>query len=234
MNSYSISELYEFAPDIESRPSNGPNVLTEKGSLNGAEFIEIRISAQRSRVGIIFDIRGLSFDGSNTAVLVLTGVGNVSWSDERSQNSWTARPGNWEPTSVLRPKPSPPSLADGTAWAQRGELRAMDVAEQLSASAIESTESKRALDGGTMATDARSTTSQPIAEGDTAAEYILCRTGLYDRLAVSAHHARIYVGHVDGMDGPCPDMRQQSNALSTAYSPQWSSVMVVHEHYSYP
>lgn len=107
MKSYSIRELYEFTPDVESGSFERLNPLNEKGSLNAAEFIDMRLSTQRSRVGIIFDIRGLSFGDSNTALLVLTGVGNARWDNERREHSWTARRGNWEPTTSLRPKPQP-------------------------------------------------------------------------------------------------------------------------------
>jgi hypothetical protein len=74
--------------------------------VNEAEFIEFRFSAQRSRVGIFFDVRGLGFEGSKAALVVLTGVGKVSWSnDELRQYPWRARRGDWEPAISSWVKP---------------------------------------------------------------------------------------------------------------------------------
>jgi hypothetical protein len=146
MNSHPIKELYEFTPSFETGSSDRPNALTAKGSLNGAEFIDMRLSTQRSRVGIIFDIRELTFEGSNT-------------------------------DSAL---------------------------------------------------------PQHVPEDKTIAEYTLTRMGLSDSLTVSAHNAELYVGHVERMDGPRPGMCDESDASVIVGFPQWSSVMVVREHYSYP
>lgn len=65
-------------------------------------------------------------------------------------------------------------------------------------------------------------------------EYTLDRAGIWDRLIVSALRAEMYVGHVEGMDSPPPNATEEPNAIITANLPQWSSVMTVHEHYSYP
>ena len=234
MNSHPIKELYEFTPHIESGPSDRPNPLTTKGSLNGAEFIDIRLSTQRSRVGIIFDIRGLTFEGSNTALLVLTGVGNASWSAEKGPHSWAARPGDWQPTTALRPNPPPPLWAGGKEWAQTGGLWAMDAAGLSSATAAGTPTSDHVSNASTIPPAADSALPQRVPEDKTIAEYTLTRMGSSDSLTVSAHHAELYVGHVEGMDVPRPGMCDESDASVIVGFPQWSSVIVVREHYSYP
>lgn len=228
MNSYSIKELYQFTPDVESKSSGRLNPLTEKGSLNAAEFVEMRISTQRSRVGIIFDIRGLSFEGSNTALLVLTGVEKARWDNDRTQHPWTARRGNWEPTASVRTKPP-------SAWevaAQGGW--ALDAAEAPTATAADTTTPEYTSQEGPMSAPADSPMPPPKSEGHLIPDYTLDRTGTWDRLTASGLRAEIYIGHVEGMDGPPPDMEEEPDSAIIAGFPQWSSVMTVHEHYSYP
>jgi hypothetical protein len=99
MSAYSINELYEFTPDVGLTGSSRRNPLTEQGALNEAEFIDMRLSPQRSRVGAIFDIRWCDFERSNTALVVLTGVGKVAWSNDVSrQHPWYSTRGYWTPT----------------------------------------------------------------------------------------------------------------------------------------
>jgi hypothetical protein len=206
MTRYSINELYEFTPEVESGSVERLNPLAGKGALNAAEFVDMQIAAQRSRAGIIFDIRGLSFDGSNTALLVLTGVGNAGWDDEMSeQYAWTARPGNWEPSTSQRAIPPK--------WVYSGPARDAPL---------------------TPVTAVDTTTPQHKPEESMLTEYTLSRAGLWDRLTVSGLHAEMYIGHVEGMDGSPPDMGQASNADIIAGFPQWSSMMTIREHYRYP
>jgi hypothetical protein len=220
MKSYPIKELYEFTPDIGAVPSERDNPLTRNGSLNAAEFIDMRLSIQRSRVGIIFDIRQLPFEGSNTALLVLTGIGNAHWNNDWKQQPWTTRQGNWEPTTSLRAKlSSPPEIAQEVT-AQGGW--ALDAPEALTTIPTESTAPQHIPK------------DHPIPEPTLIPEYTLTRTGIWDRLAISGLSAEMYVGHVDGMDGPPPAMRADADAAIIAGFPQWSSVMTVNEHYYYP
>jgi len=153
-----------------------------KGPLNEAEFIDMRFSAQRSRVGIIFDIRGIGFEGSNTALVVLTGVGKVSWSnDELRQYPWRARRGEWEPTTASWTKPQ-------EWWRKGADLWALDAA------------------GASAKTSAPTTT--PDATDNAMPEYILH----FEWLTVSALGAEMYLGYVEGMDGPPPNMGEESDA----------------------
>ena len=117
MSAYSISELYEFTPDVGLTRSSRPNPLTTQGALNEAEFIDMRLSPQRSRVGAIFDIRWCDFEKSNTALVVLTGVGNVAWSnDARRHHPWYSTRGYWMPsTSEFLP---PVTSNDADTWAK--------------------------------------------------------------------------------------------------------------------
>jgi hypothetical protein len=165
----------------------------------------MRFSAQRSRISIIFDIRGLGFGGSNTALVVLTGVGKVSWSnDELRQYPWRARRGDWEPVTSSWTKPQ-------EWWSKGADLWAMDA-------------------GSASAKTAAGTTTTPEITNNTVPEYILN----FEWLAVSALGAEMYFGYVEGMDGPPPDMGEESDADLIAGFPQWSSAMTVQEHYSYP
>src|SRR5262245_35483636 len=80
MNSYSIDDLYAFTPTVEPSSFERLNPLTETGSLDEAELIDVRLSAQRLRGGMILDLGpSLCFRGPNTALVVLTSVGKVSW-----------------------------------------------------------------------------------------------------------------------------------------------------------
>jgi hypothetical protein len=85
VNRYSINELYEFAPDVGSTAAPRRNPLIEQGALNEAEFIDMRVSPQRSRAGVIFDIRWCDFEGSNAALVVLTGIGKIVWSNDANR-----------------------------------------------------------------------------------------------------------------------------------------------------
>jgi hypothetical protein len=57
MKSYPVSHLYEVVPEVESTTPPGPNPLSSVGALNEAEFIDMRLSPQRSRVGLLIDTR---------------------------------------------------------------------------------------------------------------------------------------------------------------------------------
>src|SRR5271166_4943176 len=117
MSAYSVSELYEFTPDVGLTAASRRNPLTEQGALNEAEFIDMRLSPQRSRVGALFDIRWCDFENSNTALVVLTGVGNVAWSnDSRRQLPWYSTRGYWTPsTSEFLPSTE---FNDSDIWAK--------------------------------------------------------------------------------------------------------------------
>lgn len=127
MNFYPVSELYEFTPDVESKSSLHRNPLTITGALNDAEFIDMRLSPQRSRVGILCDIQWCcGFEGSNTALVVVTGVGNVVWSndDAARQRPWHARYANWEPIGPAGAGPPFPQ------WNSSDEdMRALDASD---------------------------------------------------------------------------------------------------------
>jgi hypothetical protein len=198
MSAYAITELYEFTPDIGLTGSSRPNPLTEQGALNEAEFIDMRLSPQRSRVGAIFDIRWCDFEKSNTALVVLTGVRKVAWSNDASrQHPWYSTRGYWTPTtSEFFPAIMP---NDEDMWAK---------------------------DADRPETTAHPTTT-PAAKK--LPEYVL----RFDRLALSGLAARIYIGHIDGLDGAPPDMTDLSDAEIIAGFPQWSSVMEVNDHYTY-
>lgn len=117
MSSYLINELYEFTPDVGLRASSRLNPLVEDGALNEAEFIDMRLSPQRSRVGIIFDIQWCHFEESNAALVVLTGVGKTAWSNDsiRRQRPWYSTRGYWTPTT----SEWYPRASDGRiAWAE--------------------------------------------------------------------------------------------------------------------
>ena len=60
-------------------------------------------------------------------------------------------------------------------------------------------------------------------------EYVL----RFDWLSISGLSARIYIGHIDGLDGAPPDMTELPDAEIIAGFPQWSSVMDVREYYRY-
>jgi hypothetical protein len=60
-------------------------------------------------------------------------------------------------------------------------------------------------------------------------EYVLT----FDWLSVSGLAARLYLGRIDGLDGAPPDMTELSDAEIIAGFPQWSSVIEVHEYYTY-
>ncbi|KZS67695.1 hypothetical protein A4G27_01815 [Mycobacterium kansasii] len=60
-------------------------------------------------------------------------------------------------------------------------------------------------------------------------EYVL----KFDWFSMSGLTARIYIGHVDGLDGAPPDMTELSDAEIIAGFPQWESVMEVREQYTY-
>jgi hypothetical protein len=75
--------------------------LTDNGALNEAEFIDMRLSPQRSRAGVIFDIRWCDFANSNVALVVLTGLGKVAWSNDGNsrRHKWYSTRGYWTPTT---------------------------------------------------------------------------------------------------------------------------------------
>lgn len=106
MNSYSINKLYELTPDVDSPPTDLPNPLTEVESLREAELVDIRLAAQRARVGLLFDLRGaLGFSkpsDPNAGLVVLTSVSGVDWSDteglQHAPDRWMSRWGDWEPS----------------------------------------------------------------------------------------------------------------------------------------
>jgi hypothetical protein len=209
MKSYFVSQLYESTPKIDMGMSSERNPLAETGALNEAEFIDMRLTPQRSRVGIIFDTRLCGdFEGSNTALVVLIGTGKVSWTNNNRsrQYPWYAQYGSLSPRISGRSEaPSPASITDkNDIWA----LDALNTADRV---------------------DAPVSTSQGL-ENRPVPEYTL----VFGSLSVSALHAQIYVGHIDGLDGAIPDMSELPDAEIIAGYPQWSSVMEVREHYIYP
>jgi hypothetical protein len=116
VSSYSINELYEFTPDVPIRGQRA-NPLPMPGALNEAEFIDLRLSPQRSRAGMIFDVKWCDFEGSNTALVVLTSVGKITWvNGDNRQRPWYSTRGNWVPaTSGWYP---PTTAGSGQAWAK--------------------------------------------------------------------------------------------------------------------
>ncbi|KAA1247774.1 hypothetical protein F0Q45_22260 [Mycobacterium simiae] len=198
MSAYSINELYEFTPGVELTTSSRPNPLIEQGALNEAEFIDMRLSPQRSRVGVIFDVRWCDFERSNAALVVLTGAGMIAWSNDASrQHRWYSTRGYWTPTTSEFASPITPN--DGDVWAK---------------------------DADRSETAAYPTT---LPGAKKLPEYTL----RFDWLSLSGLTARIYIGHVEGLDGAPPDMTELSDAEIIAGFPQWSSVMQVNEHYTY-
>jgi hypothetical protein len=200
MHLYPVNQLYEFTPRIEATTSKGHNPLSSVGALNEAEFVDMRLSPQRSRAGILFDTRLCAdFEGSNAALLVLIGVGKMLWSndDQARQQPWRARYGSLEPrvsTGADAPFPLwPPTGSD--AWGQAATLPSVHGVE---------------------------TAGTP--------DYIV----EFGRLLVSGLSAQIYIGQVDGLDNGVPDMGELADAEIIAGFPQWSSLMAVREHHTYP
>ncbi|MEE6178535.1 hypothetical protein [Mycobacterium sp. 050134] len=199
MSAFPISELYEFAPDLGLPASSLPNPLIEQGAMNEAEFIDLRLSPQRSRVGVLFDIRWCEFEGSNAALAVLTGVGKVAWSNDAGrQYPWYSTRGYWTSTIGDYSPPPPPGSED--MWA-------------------------KGADPPEIASHPKTKPSL-----NQSPEYILT----FDWLSVSGLTARIYIGHIDGLDGAPPDMTELTDAEIIAGFPQWSSVLDVCAQYSYP
>lgn len=210
MNLYPVSHLYEFMPEVEVT-SRRPNPLGIVGALNDAEFIDMRISPQRSRAGILCDIKWCAdFEGANTALVVLLGIGSIFWSnDEKSrQLPWHARYVTWEPqTATGNGLPSTPL-------------------------AVESAHDQWALDVPNIPQAAATVapTSAPAATEDGEREEYKLQLG---RLSVSALGAALYIGHVDGLDGAPPDMTELGDAEIIVGYPQWSSIIKVREFYAY-
>lgn len=172
MNPYSINELYEFTPEVELRTSSRINALTAEGALNDAEF------HRYAPLGAAFTCRSPlrcprdCFEGSNTALVVLTGVGKAAWSsDESRKHPWYARRGYWTPTTSAWIKPSQP-------WTTGSHLWAGD-----------------AVDASHAAT---AVPRIDKAVNKELPEYILG----FDSLRISGLGAQIYIGHVEGLDGP--------------------------------
>ena len=122
MSQYPVSQLYEFTPEVQPTSSSRRNPLVFVGALDEAEFIDMRLSPQRSRVGVLCAIQWCrDFEGSNAALAVLTGVGGVSWSndDQSRQRPWHAQYGDWEPKrSAPGGAPFPPwNAAREDSWA---------------------------------------------------------------------------------------------------------------------
>jgi hypothetical protein len=182
------------------------------GALNEAEFIDMRLSPQRSRAGILYDIKWCQeFEGSNTALVVLTGVGNVLWSNDEQarQRPWRARYGDWNPTrSTSAGPPFPPWISS-------------DMNEGLWAADAQGSPTQ------TVAPLSPSTPGR--ARFDSRSDYIL----EFGQLSVTGHTAHIYIGHIEGLDGAPPDMGEFSDREIIAGFPQWSSMMAVHEHHKY-
>ncbi|MCV7005597.1 MULTISPECIES: hypothetical protein [Mycobacterium] len=101
MSAYSIAELYDSTPAVESDVSSTRNPLIEQGALDEAELIDVRLSPQRSRAGAIFDIRWCGFTGSNVALVVIKGVGKVAWANDVTsrQKDWYSTRGYWAPST---------------------------------------------------------------------------------------------------------------------------------------
>jgi hypothetical protein len=86
-----------------------------------------------------------------------------------------------------------------------------------------------ALDAAGASAKTSAPTTTPDATDNAMPEYILH----FEWLTVSALGAEMYLGYVEGMDGPPPNMGEESAELIAGF-PQWSSVLIVREHYSYP
>lgn len=71
----------------------GMDPLTENGSLQEAQLLEVRFDAVRSTAGLLFDLRGaLQLREANTGVLILRGVQTLSWlagPRETGRTAWT-------------------------------------------------------------------------------------------------------------------------------------------------
>jgi hypothetical protein len=205
MNFYPVSHLYEFTPEAKSGQRRNP--LSHVGALDQAEFIDMRVSAQRSRAGILCDIQWCKdFEGSNTALVVLIGIEKLVWTndDSKRQRSWHTQYGDWKPKTSGSSKPAlRPASGDGgeDTWARDAALGPHDA-------------------------EIASTADEVAAQS----RYVL----EFGRLSVSALRAHLYVGHIQGLDGPPPDMGVLSDAEIIAGFPQWSSVLDVREHYVYP
>lgn len=198
MSAYSINELYELTPRIRLRGLSQLNPLTEQGALDEAEFIDMRLSSQRSRAGVLFDVRWCNFENSNTAMVVLTGVRNIAWSNDTTwHHPWYSMRGHWTPTTSEFSASIPPDR--DPAWANDA--------------------------------DCHETTAYPTATPAImkVPEYVLN----FERLSVTGLAAQICIGNIDGLDGAPPDMTELSDAEIIAGFPQWSSVMEVHDHYTY-
>ena len=207
MNSYLVGQLYESTPKLDLGTSREWNPLTEVGSLNEAEFIDMRLTPQRSRLGIIFDTRLCGdFEGSNAALVVLSQARNVSWANTGSgQHPWRAQYGSMYPRTSGR--------------------------NEASSSWITNTNDMWALDASGAANQASDplSTSHGVQDGPLR-EYTL----EFGSLLVTASRAQMYVGHIEGLDGAIPDMSELSDAEIIAGYPQWSSLMEVREHYVHP
>lgn len=210
MKSFSIRQLFESTPRIEALNAIQRNPLAFKGALNEAEFIDMRLSPQRSRVGILYDIRWCqNFKGSNTALVVMTSVGKVLWTNDEQarQRPWHACYGNWLPKRLNRTEPLFPlwTSEDAQLWASDPET----ATTQTEAPASSPNAGHEAVD----------------PQGD----YVL----EFGQLSVSGLSAQIYIGHVAGMDGAPPDMGELSDLEIINGFPQWSSLLEVAEHHIY-
>jgi transcription elongation factor Elf1 len=103
MDSYSINELYACTPEVEKGPLERLNPLTTEDSMNEAELVSVRLSAQHSRVGILL-YGSLHFRGVNTALVVLTDVRNLRWRNHEnhrwSPRTWGECYTAWEPSTA--------------------------------------------------------------------------------------------------------------------------------------
>jgi hypothetical protein len=209
MRLYPVSQLYEFTPRVEATTSSGRNPLSSAGALTEAEFIDMRLSPQRSRAGILFDTRlCVDLKDSNAALVVVVGVAKILWSndDRARQQPWRARYGSLEPrVSTGGETPLP-------IWSPTGR------------------ESTWALDVSDASGPAATSPSPHGNEIDGSPDYIL----EFGPLFVSGLSAQIYIGRVDGLDDGIPDMGELPDTEIIAGFPQWSSLMAVHEHHTYP
>lgn len=88
-----IEDLLKTASGREYVPMPEMNPLTENDVLQEAQLLDVRLDALRSTAGLLFDLRGaLQLREANTGVLIVRGVGNLTWSSGTrgtGRTAWT-------------------------------------------------------------------------------------------------------------------------------------------------
>lgn len=205
MNDYYVGQLYETTPKFGfASGQKDPEFYIE--ALDESECIDVRISLQRSRAGMLLDTRfcgGLR--GANAALVVLTGVGQVSWQNdgELREHPWHARYGKLS--------------LEKSAWVKAGTTLATARDDHLWALDV---------DNPATALSAGAVSATPGQKHQQMPEYVVT----FGSLLVSALRVLIYVGHIDDLDSAPPDMTELSDEHIIAGFAQWSSVMSVHQY----